>query len=547
MSDNVLYYGDNLDILRRHIKDETVDLVYLDPPFNSNADYNVLFAEQNGTRSAAQFRAFEDTWQWDQTAAKAYEEIVESSHEKVSKAMQAFRMFLGESNMMAYLAMMAPRLVELRRVLRPTGTIYLHCDPTASHYLKALLDAIFGPAQFQGEIVWRRTAAHVTTKRWPRLHDTILSYARDINQVKFQPPRVAPDEEWIQREYRFTDERGRYMIDNLTGAGTGEGPSGQPWRGIDPKRIGAGRHWRYSPETLDKLDAEGRIYWPTKGKYPKLKQYLHDSGGKAVGDLWTDIPVLGRTSSERLGYPTQKPEALLERIIKASSNEGDLVLDPFCGCGTTIAVAERLKRRWIGVDITRLAVTLMKHRLNDSFGTQVSYKVVGEPVSVSEAEALAKEDPYQFQWWALGMVGARPVEEKKGADQGIDGRLFIHDEPTGGKTKQIIFQVKAGHVTAAHVRDLRGVLEREKAEIGILITMQEPTLPMKTEAVRAGFYDSPWGTKHARIQIIPVRCLFEPRPIDTPPLRQTNVTFKKAPRVRESEAPADYLPFRDKK
>jgi hypothetical protein len=189
----------------------------------------------------------------------------------------------------------------------------------------------------------------------------------------------------------------------------------------------------------------------------------------------------------------------------------------------------------------------MKHRLNDAFGGKVSYKVVGEPVSVTEAVALAKEDPYQFQWWALGMVGARPVEEKKGADKGIDGRLFIHDEPTGGKTKQIIFQVKAGHVTAAHIRDLRGVLEREKAEIGILIAMQNPTVPMKTEAAGAGFYDSPWGTRHARIQIIPVRRLFEPRPIDTPPLRQTNVTFKKAPRVRESSAASDYLPFSDKK
>jgi hypothetical protein len=250
-----------------------------------------------------------------------------------------------------------------------------------------------------------------------------------------------------------------------------------------------------------------------------------------------------KSGFERLGYPTQKPEALLERIIKASSNEGDLVLDPFCGCGTTIVVAERLKRRWIGIDITRLAVTLMKHRLNDAFGTDVSFKVVGEPVSVTEAAALAKEDPYQFQWWALGMIGARPVEEKKGADKGIDGRLFFHDEGTGGKTKQIIIQVKSGHVTAATVRDLRGVVEREKAEMGILITLQEPTLPMKTEAAAAGFYDSPWGTHHPRIQITSVRELFARNAISYPPSKQVNVTFKKAPKVKEEKREDKYLPF----
>jgi hypothetical protein len=316
-------------------------------------------------------------------------------------------------------------------------------------------------------------------------------------------------------------------------------------------------------EKLECLFRQGLIVFPKKpGGQPMYKQYMGE--GVPYQDIWAYQPnthgVLHGTDEcidedvkyleseqEKLGFQTQKPTGLLQRILITSSDEGDLVLDPFCGCGTTIEVAERLKRRWIGIDITRLAVALMKHRLNDAFGSSVSFKVVGEPVSVTEAEALAKEDPYQFQWWALGMVGARPVEEKKGADKGIDGRLFFHDEGGGGKTKQIIFQVKAGHVTAAHVRDLRGVVEREKAQIGILITRHEPTLPMRTEAARAGFYDSPWGTKHARIQIVPVRCLFEPRPIDAPPLRQTNVTFKRAPRVRESQASADFLPFSDKK
>jgi DNA modification methylase len=545
MADNVLYYGDNLDVLRRHIKDETIDLVYLDPPFNSNAEYNVLFAEQNGSRSAAQIRAFEDTWRWDQAAAKTYQEVVESSTERVSKAMQAFRMFLGESDMMAYIAMMAPRLVELRRVLKPGGSIYLHCDPTASHYIKMLMDAVFGPENFLNEIIWKRTSAHSSAKRCGPVHDVILLFAK-TQQFTWNEQHMPYDQEYLDQFYRHVDEKGRkFRLSDITGSGVRHGETGEPWRGVEvtPR----GRHWMVPPSELDRLDAEGRVYWPKKGEMPAYKRYLDEMPGVPLQDVWTDLKPIGAQAAERLGYPTQKPEALLERIIKASSNAGDLVLDPFCGCGTTIVVAERLNRRWIGVDITRLAVTLMKHRLNDAFGGKVSYKVVGEPVSVTEAVALAKEDPYQFQWWALGMVGARPVEEKKGADKGIDGRLFIHDEPTGGKTKQIIFQVKAGHVTAAHIRDLRGVLEREKAEIGILIAMQNPTVPMKTEAAGAGFYDSPWGTRHARIQIIPVRRLFEPRPIDTPPLRQTNVTFKKAPRVRESSAASDYLPFSDKK
>jgi SAM-dependent methyltransferase len=362
--------------------------------------------------------------------------------------------------------------------------------------------------------------------------------------VHFDPPRVPPDSNWVEREYRFKDKRGQYMIDNLTGAGVTKGPSGQPWHGIDPAKIGAGRHWRYTPETLDKLDTEGRIHWPAKGQYPKLKQYLHETGGKAVGDLWADIGVMGRTAAERLGYPTQKPEALLERVIQASSREGDLVLDPFCGCGTTIAVAQRLRRRWVGIDITHLAITLIRHRLQNAFGEGVekAYKVVGEPVSLPDAQDLAKQDPYQFQWWALGLVGARPAEEKKGADKGIDGRLYFHDEKGGAKTKQIIFSVKAGHVTVTHVRDLRGVLDREKAEMGALICLEGPTQPMRTEAASAGIYNSPgWHKKYPRLQIVTVGDLLAGKRLDCPPTRQVSVTFKKAPAAKEKEAEAEDL------
>ena len=238
---NTLYYGDNLDILKRYIKDESVDLVYLDPPFNSNATYNVLFAQKDGSQSSAQIRAFEDTWQWDENAIWTYEAEVEKGG-PIADALRAFKLILGDSNMMAYLTMMAPRLQELRRVLKPTGSLYLHCDPTASHYLKVLLDMVFGAENFMGEIIWRRTSSHVTSIKWPRIHDVILTYAKNSRLVKFNSPKVAPNEEWVSREYRHQDERGRYMLDNLTAAGTTEGPSGQPWRGVDPKKVGAGRH-----------------------------------------------------------------------------------------------------------------------------------------------------------------------------------------------------------------------------------------------------------------------------------------------------------------
>lgn len=528
---NTLYYGDNLDVLRRHVKDESVDLVYLDPPFNSNANYNVLFREHGDTPSAAQIEAFADTWRWDAAAAASFQDAVNGGG-RVADALLAMRTFIGQSDMLAYLSMMAPRLVELRRVLKPTGSIYLHCDPTASHYLKLLMDAIYGAENFQGEIVWRRTSSHVTARRWARLHDTILAYAADVDRVAFHPPRVAADAGWIEREYRHADERGRYSLADLTGAGTRSGPSGEPWRDVDPKAIGSGRHWRYLPDTLDRLDAEGRIYWPQKGRYPKLKQYLEDMAGKPVGDIWDDIPVLGRTAAERLGYPTQKPGALLERIINASSTVGDVVLDPFCGCGTSVAAAQKLGRRWIGIDVTHLAIGLIKNRLRDAHGLEPgsAYRVVGEPTDEAGAAELAATDPYQFQWWALGLVGARPAEGKKGADKGIDGRIVFFDEWPNGKPKQVILSVKAGKTQANHVRDLVGVLDREGAAIGVLISMQEPTKPMRAEAADAGHYESPHFGSFPRLQLLTIHELLGGARVKAPPLGQVGATFKKAPK-----------------
>jgi len=537
--ENVLYYGDNLDILRRYIADESVDLVYLDPPFNSNATYNVLFAEHTGEKAASQIKAFEDTWTWDEAAARTYFETVKGGGQ-VANALQAFYTLLGESNMMAYLAMMAPRLVELRRVLKSTGSIWLHCDPTASHYLKLLMDAVFAPQNFVAEVIWKRTSSHNDPKRPGKIHDVLLYYGK-TNERIWNPTYQPLDPGYLEKVYVYEDARGRYRLGDLTAPGVSKGVTGQVWRGVDP--TARGRHWRTTPDELERMLADNRIQLKKDGK-PSLngyKQYLSDSKGMPLQTIWADIPNVTGISREKLGYPTQKPEALLERIILSSSNEGDVVLDPFCGCGTAVAVAHRLKRRWIGIDITHLAVNLMKHRLLNTFGESVTkeYRVIGEPVDLEGARQLASDDPYQFQWWALGLVGARPVEQKKGADRGIDGRIYFH-EGNPADIKQIILSVKAGANIGRHfVHELRGVVEREGAAIGVLITMAKPTQPMREEAASAGFYTSPWGT-HARLQILTVAELLDGKRIDAPPLGQVGQTFKKAPRKHEEH---DHLAF----
>lgn len=536
MDTNSLYYGDNLDILRRYVKDETVDLIYLDPPFNSNATYNVLFAERNGSQSAAQIKAFGDTWHWDEAAAAAFHEVVEAGG-KVSQAMQAFMTLLGGNDMLAYLAMMAPRLVELRRVLKPTGSIYLHCDPTASHYLKVLMDAVFGTKYFKNEIVWKRSHPHGNvSKSYGCIHDVALFYAKSDSPVwnRLHKPYFLPDgtldpavADGVLGQYRMIEESTgrRFQATSLLNPNPDRPNLTYEFHGH--KKV-----WRWTKERMEQAEREGRLYFPRGGDgVPREKRYLDEQEGFPLQDIWDDVPAISAQAAERLGYPTQKPEALLERIILASSNEGDVVMDPFCGCGTAIAVAQRLRRQWIGIDITVLATALIKTRLRDAFGDDAKYQVIGEPVSLSEAAALAGQDAYQFQYWALGLVGARPVEQKKGADKGIDGRIYFHDDPRG-KTKQIILSVKSGHTSAAHVRDLRGVVEREEAQIGALLTLQEPTPPMRAEAASGGVYESPWG-RHPRIQILTIEELLGGKGIDAPPLGQASVTFKKAPRAKE--------------
>jgi DNA modification methylase len=543
----MLYYGNNLGILRDKVPSESVDLVYLDPPFNSNASYNVLFAEQDGTRAAAQIRAFEDTWRWDEAAALAYHQVVEAGGD-VSTAMQAFRMLLGDSDMLAYLAMMAPRLVQLRRVLKPTGSIYLHCDPTASHYLKLLMDAVFGPHHFSNELIWRRHNARRTEQRWPRVHDVLLFYTKS-SRFYYQSLQIAADAAKLPHTLITGPDGEKYQTYELTAPGvTKVGLSGKPWRDFDPTKMG--RHWAHSPDTMDAWADAGLIHWPRPGKaggFPRRRAaepFVAEARKITVGDVWTDIDRINQAAKERLGYPTQKPEELLDRIITASSEDDSVILDPFCGCGTAIAVAQGLGRRWIGIDITHLAIGLIKHRLQDAFGLEpnVDYQVRGEPEDLASAKQLAQDAPFQFQAWALGLVTARATEPKKGADKGIDGRAYFHDEFPAGKTKQIIFSVKGGHLQPAFVRELRGVVTREGAEMGVLLTLEPPTIAMRSEASTAGFYYAPaWGQDYPKLQILTVGDLLNGKRLNAPPLGQVGVTFKKAPHAEPE--PVGTLPL----
>ena len=534
---NTLYYGDNLDILRQHVGDESVDLVYLDPPFNSNASYNVLFKERSGEESPAQIKAFTDTWEWTQESERTFEQEIVLNPEtppNVKDMITAFRQFIGSNAMMSYLVMMTPRLVELRRVLKPTGSIYLHCDPTASHYLKLLMDTVFGKERFLTEITWKRTSAHSDTKQGRRqhghVHDLILFYSKGAKWT-WNPLYTEYDQDYVDQFYRHIEpETGRrYRLGDLTGPG-GEA-KGNPQYEV----MGVTRYWRYSKERMQQLVGEGRIVQTRPGAVPAYKRYLDEMPGVPLQDLWTDIGPIGAQARERLGYPTQKPQALLERIIQASSNEGDVVLDPFCGCGTAVAAAEKLKRRWAGIDITHLAVALMKNRLKTAFDIVPGrdYEVVGEPADAGGARALAEQDRYQFQFWAMSLLEAFPREQgRRGADRGIDGVVYFIDGPRRSPQKAIV-QVKSGKVSSPLIRDLKGTVEREKAALGLFITLEEPTRDMRTEAVSAGFYHSDvWQRDFPKLQIRTVAELLDGRAFELP---QHPSMYQPAQRVEHEE------------
>jgi site-specific DNA-methyltransferase (adenine-specific) len=529
MKTNVLYYGDNLAILRNkdYFPDECMDLIYLDPPFNSKKDYNVLFKENGGIESEAQIKAFTDTWHWTQAAQDTYHDIVVNGPLKVGKLIGALHDVLGHNDVMAYLVMMTARMVELHRVLKPTGSLYLHCDPTASHYLKLVLDQIFEPANFRNEITWKRFSSHGNVYRsYGRVRDILFFYTKSDKWTWKQIYRPL-SEKYISSFFLHVEpETGRrYRLQNVLNPNKDRPNLTYEWNGHV-------RVWKWTKEKMQQLHDAGLLVYSRNGLIKGIKQYLDENKGEKIHDMWDDIRPVGQTDDKSLGYETQKPLALLERIISASSNEGDVVLDPFCGCGTAVVAAQKLNRKWIGIDITHLAIALMRNRLKDSF--DIDAEVIGEPVDLASARALAHQDKYQFQWWALSLIKARPLgEKKKGADKGIDGVIQFIDE-TSGKPKRVIAQVKSGHIGVNIIRELKAVSASEA--IGVLITLEPPTSPMQVEALEAGYYHSPiWNKDYPKIQILTVEELLHGKTVDMPPQTQTSVTFTRAPRLSKKQ------------
>ena len=517
---NALYYGDNLSVLRESIATESVDLVYLDPPFNSNASYNVLFKAPSGEGSQAQIEAFEDTWHWNESAERAFDEVENGPNSDASIMLRAMRSALGENDMMAYLAMMAVRLIELHRVLKPTGSLYLHCDPTASHYLKALLDAIFGVAGFTNEIIWRRTTPKgLAFSRYAATHDVILFYRRGAT-FTWNAQYMPYTEEYAER-YNLIDEKtGReFQATSLLNPNHNR-PN------LTYEFHGHTKVWRWTRERMLKAEKDGLIYFPPGGGVPREKRFLEEQEGVPVSSVWIDIPAINAVAQERLGYPTQKPLALMERIVAASSNEGDLALDPFCGCGTTVHAAQKLNRRWIGIDITHLAIALIERRLKEAF-PGIAYEVHGVPKDYAGARDLAERDKHEFQKWIAATIGAQPYKGgKKGMDRGIDGYLHFRD---ADKAPQIaIVSVKGGeNINSAMVRDLKGTMDREKAALGLFLTLNPPSREMTKEAAAAGFYET-GGMKFPRLQVLTAEQILEGKRPQVP--FGFSESFKKAAR-----------------
>lgn len=490
-----LYFGDNLEILQEKFpgNEGYFDLIYLDPPFNSNRNYNVIFKEGLIKGDDAQIHAFEDSWHWTEEAHDEFDYLVSKTNENISNLMLALEKAIGHNDVLSYLTMMASRLIELHRVLKPTGSLYLHCDPTASHYLKIVLDTIFGKKNFQNEIIWTYRRWPAKSKAFQRMHDVIFFYTKDRNKD--------------------------YIFNTLY----------QPLADITVKIHGGKKQ---------------------KATFINGKRLSRDQEEKSIGTPITDywyIPTIAGNAKERLGYATQKPEALLERIILASSKESDWILDPFCGCGTTVSVAERLKRNWVGMDISTLAINLIEGRLTRQFksrGLKQKITIDGYPKDLKGAEAMFKRDPWDFEYWALHLVNAMPAQSKtkenmKGADKGIDGIItFIKNfKDNCREYGKIIVQVKGGGVQRNQIATLKGDIQREKADAGLFITLEEPTRPMKEEAVSAGKFKTSFSTaEFPKIQIITIKELLEHKKPNLP-LGSEAPYFKEAQTIEEDYNP----------
>ena len=522
---NHLFYGDNLTIMRR-MPSASIDLIYLDPPFNSQRNYNLIYKRLTGQPVPEQEEAFCDVWEMDQekeemarhmpSVLRTYDvpEDVVMFWEAWIKALRH-----TQPRLLAYLVYMTYRLFEMRRILRPTGAIYLHCDPTASHYIKVIMDGVFGHANFRNEISWKRTSTHNSAKRYAPVHDVILYYTK-TSKYTWNGAFTELDPGYVDRFYRFSDANGRkYRLSDLTAAQTRNGESGRPWRGINPTDVG--RHWAAVHATLEQWDREGRIHWPKGGGKPSFKRYLDEMRGQPAQSIWTDVPVIGAQANERLGYPTQKPIALLQRIITASTNPGDAVFDPFAGCGTAVYAAHLLDRKWIGCDIAILSVRIVRDVLALRYGLNEGehYEVSGVPLSVDGATELFEHDPRQFQHWSVELSGGFASTKHTG-DRGIDGR--IHFETKDG-LRNMVISVKGGHVNPSFVRELAGTVQQERqdgTEMGGFICLQPVTKGMREAAASAGmFYYQ--GKDYERIQLRTVEDLLAGRAFDTPSKVQT--------------------------
>lgn len=511
---NHLYYGDNLAVLRQSVADESVDLVYADPPFNSAQNYNVIFRRDGQTTdSSAQVQAFSDTWKWTPETEAQYTEYVSGAlPTRVGDALRAMHTLLGENDALAYLVSMAPRLVEMHRVLKPTGSMYIHCDPTMSHYLKVLLDATFDARCFRNEIIWKRTPFKGSSKsraqQLPRSHDVILFYTKGDTWT-WNAPTVGYTDKYLSR-FKQDDNDGR-----------------GPYRSTSLKT--------YSTETFERLQEDDRLIPPSSpGAGWNYKQYLSESPGfTQVDDIWDDINALNPMAKERLGYPTQKPVALLERIIAASSNEGDVVLDPFCGCGTTVDAAQKLGRRWLGIDVTYTAIDLIVKRLVDTHGQSVrdTFTVSGIPSDKAAALALFTRSPLEFERWAVALVGAQPNKKQVG-DRGIDGvgRFPIDGVAKTSAVGTVLVSVKGGRqLNPSMVRDLAGTIATEKAELGVLVVNGAPTRGMLDAAAHAGSWVHPaTQQRYEVLQIITTGDLLLGRRPNLPPLYLWNKTAPRA-------------------
>jgi site-specific DNA-methyltransferase (adenine-specific) len=541
---NTLFYGDNLSVIREYLADETIDLIYLDPPFNSSRSYNVLYKDESGAEAEAQIVAFEDTWHWSQSTETQYRELAAEGN-KLAQLLGTLVAVIGRNQMMAYLVMMAARLIELHRVLKPTGSLYLHCDPTASHYLKMVLDMVFGAKNFQNEITWKRANAHNDPNRFGRVSDIILYYGKTQNVI-WNTQHAPYREEYYQSHFK-KDESGRYhRTVPLDAPRHGEGSEAllYEWHGKLPA---PSRTWAVRKEVMEDYEQKGLIRYTRTGT-PTLLQYADEMPGVPLQDIWTDIPPVNPQAKERIGYPTQKPLALLERIIQASSNPGDVILDPFCGCGTAVHAAQKLGRIWVGIDITPLATTLIKSRLYDAFKIEAKkdYDVIGEPTTLSDAKHLSTQDRYQFQWWALGLIPARPYggqagskTGKKGADKGIDGVMTFSDS-TSDMDKRIIIQVKSGKVKSGDIRDLNGTVDREKnAVMGVFITLEPPSHNMELEVMEIGYYHSEgFNRDYPKIQLLTIEQLLAGEKVKFP---GTDTTLKQAQREHAEIKQQDLL------